>query len=260
MLLVLSPAKTLDYASEQVTPELTRPAFMKRSAELIDVLRKRSPADIASLMKISDPLADLNVQRYRDWSARPAARVTRPAVLAFNGDVYDGLQASSLTDNQLAYLQSHLRILSGLYGVLRPFDLMQPYRLEMGIRLDNSGGRDLYAFWGEAVTDALAEVLAGQRDRTLVNLASEEYFKVVRPARLQARIISPVFEDWRGGQYKIISFFAKRARGAMVRYAARHGLKKPEGLQQFDVDGYRFDASASTETVWRFRRRVAESG
>ena len=258
MLLVLSPAKTLDYDSPKTTPETSKPALMHRSAELIGQLQELSPAAVATLMKISDPLAELNVQRYQAWSSRPAARNTRPAVLAFNGDVYDGLQASSLTDIQLRYLQSHLRILSGLYGVLRPFDLMQPYRLEMGIRLDHSTGRDLYSFWGDNVTDLLAESLASQRDRTLVNLASEEYFKVVRPARLQARIVTPVFEDWKNGQYKVLSFFAKRARGAMTRYAAQHGLKKPEGLQRFAVDGYQFDAAASTDTLWRFRRRMAD--
>lgn len=258
MLLVLSPAKTLDYASPSTTDAHTRPAFMKRSAELIQILRTRSPAEIGSLMKISDPLAELNAQRYHDWSTRITARNAKQAVLAFDGDVYDGLQAPTLGAAQLAYLQDHLRILSGLYGVLRPLDLMQPYRLEMGTRLANPQGRDLYAFWGDSVTTALNAVLTTHRDRTLVNLASEEYFKVVRPALLKGRVVTPVFEDWKDGQYKVISFFAKRARGAMARHAALHAVKKPEQLQRFDADGYAFAPEASDETTWRFRRRTGK--
>ena len=259
MLIVLSPAKTLDYTSalpEALEALQTKPAFMKRSAELIAILRTLSPAELGSLMKISDPLAQLNAQRFHDWSARASAKNARAAALAFNGDVYDGLQAGAMTPGQHMYLQSHLRILSGLYGVLRPLDLMQPYRLEMGTRLPNDLGRDLYAFWGDRVTGALASALAGHRDQTLINLASEEYFKVVKPALLKAKVVSPVFEEWKGGQYKVVSFFAKRARGSMARYAALHGINKPELLKHFDLDGYRFDATASDTTTWRFRRRI----
>jgi cytoplasmic iron level regulating protein YaaA (DUF328/UPF0246 family) len=177
-------------------------------------------------------------------------------VLAFNGDVYEGLDAPSFTPKQLEYVQSHIRILSGLYGLLRPLDLMQPYRLEMGTRFANARGKDLYAFWGNIVTEALNEVLAAHKAKSLVNLASEEYFKVVKPKLLAAPVITPVFEDWKNGRYKVISFFAKRARGLMARYAAVKGINQPEKLKQFDVDGYAFDPSVSGEQTWVFRRRV----
>ena len=257
MLIVLSPAKTLDYTSPLVTALQTKPAFLKRSAELIGLLRRLSPAQLGTLMKISDPLAELNAQRYHDWSPRSTQKNARQAILAFDGDVYDGLQASSLTAPQLDYLQSHVRILSGLYGVLRPFDLMQAYRLEMGTRLENSVGRDLYAFWGDTVSKTLAKELDSVPHRSLINLASQEYFKVVKPALLGADVVTPVFEDWKNGQYKIISFFAKRARGAMARYAAVHNVRKPALLQRFDVDGYCFDADASDASTWRFRRKIS---
>ena len=258
MLIVLSPAKTLDYTSPVTTDVQTKPDFMKRSAQLIGILRGMSPAEIGSMMKISDPLAELNAQRYHDWSSRNAEKNSRQAVLAFNGDVYDGLQAPAMTARQLDYLQSHLRILSGLYGVLRPLDLMQAYRLEMGTRLPNAAGRDLYAFWGDTVTATLNKVIAAHRDHTLVNLASEEYFKVVKPSLLKAKVVTPVFEEWKGGQYKIISFFAKRARGAMARFAAVNAITKPAMLQDFEDDGYRFEAAVSDTTTWRFRRRIAD--
>lgn len=257
MLIVLSPAKTLDYSSAVTTEVHTRPAFMKHSAELIAILRGHSPAEVASLMKISDPLAQLNTQRYHDWSSRISRKNSRQAVLAFNGDVYDGLQAIRMDQSQLDYLQAHVRILSGLYGALRPLDLMQPYRLEMGTRLANDAGRDLYAFWGDRITGALADALSPHPDKTIVNLASQEYFRAVRPPLLRGTIVTPVFEDWKGGEFKVISFFAKRARGAMARYAALHGVKKAVQLQDFDADGYRFDAEASDATTWRFRRRDA---
>ena len=255
MLIVLSPAKTLDFTSAVTTETRTRPAFMQHAARLIALLRTQSPAQLATLMKISDPLAQLNAQRYNDWSSRNSRSNSRQAVLAFNGDVYDGLQAGSMTQSQLDYLQGHVRILSGLYGVLRPLDTMQPYRLEMGTRFSNDAGADLYAFWGADVTEALAEALTPHRDKTIVNLASQEYFRVVRPALLHGKVVTPVFEDWKNGEYKIISFFAKRARGAMARYAASHNIKKASQLQAFDTDGYAFDAKASDAVTWRFRRR-----
>jgi cytoplasmic iron level regulating protein YaaA (DUF328/UPF0246 family) len=300
MLIVLSPAKTLDYetpltiisamastyssdagfdrssnagtdtglnAGSRTTSKTasiagpdtgfnTKPVFAKHSAELIKVLRTLSPADIGSLMGISDPLAALNVERYASWSPRFTAKNSRPAVLAFNGDVYDGLDVTSLKPKQLHYLQEHVRILSGLYGVLRPLDLMQPYRLEMGTRLGNPRGKDLYAFWGDRVTRALGEVLSTQKTRVLVNLASEEYFKVVQPKLLEVPVVTPVFEDWKNGQYKIISFFAKRARGMMARHAALKGISNPEKLKAFSAGGYGFDATASTASRWVFRRRI----
>ena len=256
MLIVLSPAKTLDYVTPATTDKYTLPDFIDRSANLIGILRSMWPSQIASLMSISDALAALNVARYAEWSETFTSDNAKQAILAFNGDVYEGLDAASLTARQLDYAQSHIRILSGLYGVLRPLDLMQPYRLEMGTRLASSHGKDLYSFWGETVTDALNTVFAQQKGDVLVNLASEEYFKVVKPKLLDAEIITPVFEEWKGGQYKVISFYAKRARGLMARYAAVKGIRQPEKLKAFDAEGYTYDESASTESTWIFRRRV----
>lgn len=258
MLIVLSPAKSLDYDTPPTTDLHTKPDFIARSAELIDVLKEKSPAQISTLMGISDQLAALNVERYASWSRKFTIKNSKQAVLAFNGDVYEGLDAASLSTRQLDYVQTHVRILSGLYGALRPLDLMQPYRLEMGTKLPNPHGKDLYAFWGEDVTKALNSELAQHKSKVLVNLASEEYFKVVKPKVLDAKVISPVFEDWKGGKYKIISFYAKRARGLMARYAALKGINQPEKLKNFDIDGYAFDESVSSETSWVFRRRVAD--
>lgn len=256
MLIVLSPAKTLDYDTPAVTDTHTLPGFIPHSAELIDTLKILSPAQVGSLMNISDALAALNVARFAEWSRKFTKKNAKQAILAFNGDVYEGLDARSLNARQLDYAQSHIRILSGLYGMLRPLDLMQPYRLEMGTRLTNARGKDLYAFWGSRVTDAINETLVAEKSEALVNLASEEYFKVVKPKLLKAPVVTPVFEDWKGGRYKVISFHAKRARGLMARYAARKGIKRPERLKEFDAEGYAFDESASTESKWVFRRRL----
>jgi hypothetical protein len=215
------------------------------------------PAQIGSLMSISDSLAQLNVARYASWSKKFTPDNSRPAMLAFDGDVYEGLDARSLSARQLDWAQKHLRILSGLYGLLRPLDLMQPYRLEMGTRLATKRGKDLYAFWGDQITEALNESLTVAKAQALVNLASEEYFKSVKPAKLDRPVITPVFEEWKGGGYKIVSFFAKRARGLMARYAIENKLTKPEQLKDFDSEGYGFDAKASNESRWIFRRRAA---
>jgi cytoplasmic iron level regulating protein YaaA (DUF328/UPF0246 family) len=254
MLIVLSPAKSLDLDSPPTTKLSTIPDFIDRSRELIDVMQGYSPAQVGQLMDISDNLAMLNVARYATWTEDHAG--ARQAVMSFNGDVYDGLDARKLTPKQLDYVQGHVRILSGLYGLLRPLDRMHPYRLEMGTRLPNARGKDLYAFWGEAITDKLNELAAANGDKALVNLASEEYFRSVKPKLLDVPVITPVFEDWKGGKYKIISFFAKRARGMMARYAAAKAIKDPEKLKKFDVDGYAFDKSASDERSWVFRRKV----
>lgn len=258
MLIVLSPAKTLDYVSPLATTRHSVPDFIPRSAQLITLLRQLSPAAVGSLMKISDPLAQLNTERYAAWSKKFNFDNARQAVLAFNGDVYDGLDAGSLDEAQLEWAQAHVRILSGLYGVLRPLDLMQPYRLEMGTRLPNPQGKDLYAFWGARVTETLNTVLTEQKAKALVNLASEEYFKVVQADALVAPLITPVFEDWKGGKYKIISFFAKRARGMMARYVIDKKIRNPALLKRFDRDGYGFDAAASDVARWVFRRKIAE--
>jgi cytoplasmic iron level regulating protein YaaA (DUF328/UPF0246 family) len=254
MLIVLSPAKSLDLDTPPTTDRRTTPQFIDRAAELIRVLKDYSPAQVGALMSISDPLAVLNVTRYASW--HPDHSEARQAVMSFDGDVYTGLDARSLDARALDYVQDHVRILSGLYGVLRPLDQMHPYRLEMGTRLANPRGKDLYAFWGELVTGALNEALAANGATALVNLASEEYFKSVKPKLLDVPLVVPVFEDWKNGKYKIISFFAKRARGMMARYAAERGISDPQDLKGFDVDGYAFEESVSTEKEWVFRRRV----
>lgn len=256
MLFLLSPAKSLDYESPVGPHPHTPPLFVKQSRVLIDVLRDYSPQDIAELMDLSDKLATLNVARYAAWSSRATQKNARQAVLAFDGDVYDGLNARSLGGDDLEWMQEHVCILSGLYGVLRPLDLMQPYRLEMGSRLPNPEGKDLYAFWGSQIAQYLNKRLKAQAESLVVNLASQEYFKSVDLKKLKAPVIECVFQEYKAGQYKIISFMAKRARGLMVRYATEHRLDKPEQLRAFDVDGYRWDAKSSTPDRLVFRRKA----
>jgi cytoplasmic iron level regulating protein YaaA (DUF328/UPF0246 family) len=254
MLIVLSPAKSLDLATPSPTTEQTLPAFTRRAEQLIGVLRDLSPGQVGDLMHISDQLATLNVARYASWTLDHADGYQ--AAMAFNGDVYAGLDARSLQPQAIAFAQRHLRILSGLYGLLRPLDLIHPYRLEMGTKLATPGGKDLYAFWGETITQALNAELATTRSTALVNLASEEYFKSVKPKLLSAPVITPVFEDWKNGKYKIISFYAKRARGMMARFAIENGITDVDQLKNFDVDGYGFIAEGSTEKSWLFRRKI----
>lgn len=254
MLIVLSPAKSLDFETRPTTKLATTPDMLDRSSALIDVLRDYSPGQLAELMALSDSLAALNVARYATWSTGP--QDARQAIMAFNGDVYAGFDARSLKPKALGYAQQHVRILSGLYGVLRPFDLIHPHRLEMGSRLATPGAKDLYGFWGDAVTDRLNDAIAANGAEVLVNLASEEYFRSVKPKRLPVPVVSPVFEDWKNGKYKIISFFAKRARGMMARYAAEKGITDAEKLKKFKVDGYAFSKRDSTDTSWVFRRKL----
>lgn len=254
MLIVLSPAKSLDLDTPPTTHHATAPRFIDHAAELIGVLKPWSPAQVGALMSISDQLAVLNVTRYADW--HPDHGAARQAIMSFDGDVYTGFDVRTLHAAGLDYAQARVRILSGLYGLLRPLDGMHPYRLEMGTRLANPRGKDLYSFWGEAITAALNQDLAAAQAPALVNLASEEYFKSVKPKLLDAPVIVPVFEDWKNGKYKIISFYAKRVRGMMARYAALHGIVDPQQLKEFDVDGYAFAADVSTEKQWVFRRRV----
>lgn len=259
MIIVISPAKALDYETPIAVSTHTRPAFLDDSAALIEVLREKSPAEIADLMSLSDPLATLNVARYASWSRPFTPANARQALFAFNGDVYEGLDAKSLDEGDLAWAQDHLRILSGLYGVLRPLDLMQAYRLEMGTRLANPRGRNLYEFWGERISGELNRLLAREedagRDRVLVNLASEEYFKSVKPKKLDGRIVTPVFEDWKDGRYRVISFYAKRARGLMSRHAIRNRIDEVDALRDFAAEGYAFAAEASDADTLVFRRR-----
>lgn len=254
MLMVISPAKTLDYESPLATQRFTHPALLDESQKLIAVARQLSPAQIGSLMKISDKLAVLNAQRFNDWQPDFSAENARQAILAFKGDVYTGLQAETFSESDFDFAQQHLRMLSGLYGLLRPLDLMMPYRLEMGIRLENPAGKDLYSFWGDRLTLALNEALSQQGDKILINLASDEYFKAVKPKQLAGEIVKPVFLDEKNGKFKVISFYAKKARGLMSRYIIQHRLTRPEQLKEFDVDGYAFDAASSTEHELVFKR------
>jgi hypothetical protein len=255
MLMFLSPAKSLDYKTPPHVATHSQPAFLEQSATLIRQLRRLSPADIAHLMDLSDPLAALNFSRYADWCPPFTPDNAKQAVLAFDGDVYDGLAARHLSADDLDFAQQRVRILSGLYGMLKPLDLMQPYRLEMGTRFANEGGKDLYAFWGERLLDAINDELAAMTRPVAVNLASEEYFKAALGRKIKGELIQPVFEDWKNGRYKIISFYAKRARGLMTRYAVVNRLSEPEGLKDFDYDGYAFAPEASDEKSWVFRRR-----
>ncbi|WP_427183833.1 peroxide stress protein YaaA [Bordetella bronchialis] len=257
MLFLLSPAKKLDYDSPLGTDLHTQPLFVDHAAALIKVLKKKSAEDIAELMDLSPALAELNVRRYGAWKPKFTQENARPAILAFNGDVYEGLQAPTLTQPQLQWAQDHIAILSGLYGVLRPLDLMQPYRLEMGTRLETPRGKNLYEFWGADIAEYLNERLEGVKKPIVVNLASEEYFKSVDLKALKARVVQCVFQEWKNGAYKIISFSAKRARGLMARYAIQHKIATPEKLQAFDSEGYAYDASVSTADKLVFRRKQA---
>jgi len=255
MLIFLSPAKSLDYKTPPQVASFTQPAFLKQSETLIKQLRKLSPADIAKLMDLSDPLALLNFNRYADWKLPLTPENAKQAVLAFDGDVYDGLNAKTLAADDLDFAQQHVRILSGLYGILKPLDLMQPYRLEMGTKFANKAGKNLYEFWGERLLKAINAELGEMSRPVAVNLASEEYFKAAIGRKINGKLIQPVFEDWKNGQYKIISFYAKRARGLMTRYAVLNRLNDPEGLKDFDDDGYSFAPEVSEDTTWVFRRR-----
>ena len=254
MLMVISPAKTLDYDTPPVIEQSTQPRFVEHSVELIEVLREKSPQDIAKLMSLSDKLASLNVARYGSWERESTPQNAKQALLAFKGDVYTGLNAEDFSTDDFAFAQQHLRMLSGLYGLLRPLDLMQPYRLEMGTKLANPRGKDLYTFWGERISQWLNEDLQAQGDQVLLNLASQEYFGAVKPKALNARVIDTVFKDQKNGQYKIISFYAKKARGLMARYVIKERLQDPEGLKDFNLDGYRFDAASSSENQLVFLR------
>ncbi|MCU6376396.1 peroxide stress protein YaaA [Morganella morganii] len=254
MLLTISPAKTLDYDSPLATERHTQPALLAQSEALMETCRKLTPADISSLMHISDKLAGLNAARFEEWQPDFTPDNARQAILAFKGDVYTGMQAETFSEDDFDFAQQHLRMLSGLYGVLRPLDLMQPYRLEMGTKLANPRGKDLYTFWGDIITDNLNQALAAQGDNVLVNLASDEYFKAVNPKKLNAVIIKPVFLDEKNGKYKVISFYAKKARGLMSRFIIQNRLTQPSQLTEFNLDGYRFDESQSGERELVFTR------
>ena len=254
MLFLLSPAKSLDTSSPLADLPCTQPRWTDQAQLLIDQLRQQSGAQIAELMQLSPALAELNRARYAGWTARHHQRNARPALLTFNGDVYAGLQAHSLSPAELQWAQQHLAILSGLYGLLRPLDLLQPYRLEMGTRLATDRGQNLYQFWGNRIAAELNTQLSADSSPVLVNLASQEYFKAVDRKTLQARVLDCVFEDYKGGSYKIISFHAKRARGLMARYAITERIHSPHGLTQFNSEGYAYAPQVSSRERLVFRR------
>jgi cytoplasmic iron level regulating protein YaaA (DUF328/UPF0246 family) len=257
MLFLLSPAKALDYDTPAHVASHTQPLFTRQSAELIKVLKTQSPQQISSLMKLSDKLSGLNVARYEAWSPTFTANNSKQAALAFNGDVYEGLNAKTLSESDLQWAQAHVCILSGLYGVLRPLDWMQPYRLEMGTALATSHGKNLYQFWGSEISNYMNERAAADASPVVVNLASEEYFKVVDRKALKPRVVTCVFQELKAGQYKIISFMAKRARGLMVRYAIEKKLDSVKKLESFNLEGYDFSPDASEPDRLVFRRQTS---
>lgn len=253
MLMVISPAKTLDYESPLATETFTKPDFLEDACELIDQLKELEPHQVSNLMSISDKLGQLNAERFQSWHTPFSSKNARQAVLAFKGDVYTGLDAESFSEQDFSFAQKHLRMLSGLYGILKPLDLMQPYRLEMGTKLENKRGKDLYAFWGARLTQAINQLLKND-DEVLVNLASNEYFKSLKQKDLEGRLITPQFKDWKNGQYKIISFYAKKARGLMCRYAVLNRITDANKLKGFDLDGYYFSEDQSDTNNWVFLR------
>lgn len=255
MLVILSPSKTLDFETpapvEQFTQPVTQPEYLDQSQQLIDVLHEFSPQDIAQLMKVSDKIAALNAVRFDEWCRPFTAENAKPCVFAFKGDVYDGLEAESLTPKELEYAQSHLRILSGLYGLLKPLDLIQPYRLEMGTKLENPKGKNLYEYWGDVLLEALNAQLDGE---VLVNLASNEYSKAAKLKEISGSVITPVFKDEKNGQYKVISFYAKKARGAMAAYILKEQITSVEALKAFDWAGYTYSQAHSSPNEPTFIR------
>jgi cytoplasmic iron level regulating protein YaaA (DUF328/UPF0246 family) len=254
MLMVLSPAKTLDYETPPVISRYSQPEFLDHSQILMAQLRDLTPAQLAELMHLSDKLAGLNAARFGSWQPEFSPANAKQALLAFKGDVYTGLDAESFSEDDFTFAQQHLRMLSGLYGLLRPLDLMRPYRLEMGTKLNNVRGKDLYAFWGDHISQWLNQALQKQGDDVLLNLASQEYFSAVRPKVLNARIIDTEFKDLKNGQYKIISFYAKKARGLMARWVIQERLTDPQGLKDFQQQGYRYSAKDSSSDKLVFLR------
>ncbi|MGK0499206.1 MAG: cytoplasmic iron level regulating protein YaaA (DUF328/UPF0246 family) [Oceanicoccus sp.] len=254
MLMVISPAKTLDFETSAKTKQATTPDFLDQSQQLINELTGLSPADVSRLMGISDKLGTLNFDRFQSWQPPFDADNAKQAVLAFKGDVYTGLDAESFSSKDYKFAQKHLRILSGLYGLLRPLDYIQPYRLEMGTKFANQGGANLYQFWGDQLTTAINAQLKKNKSQLLVNLASNEYFKALQTKDINADIITPVFKDLKNGKYKIISFYAKKARGLMSAYVIKNQINDAEDLKSFDRDSYRYNAAMSSARDWVFTR------
>mgnify|MGYP000079215613 CR=1 FL=1 len=254
MLVCISPAKKLDW-SEAQRSDVTTPDFSADALKLAKTARDLSAPQLQKLMSISENLARLNYERFVAFSDKPADEALRPAALAFAGDTYQGLEAASFSEDDMRWAQDHLRILSGLYGLLRPLDLIQPYRLEMGTKVKNANGKDLYDYWGSCIAESIEHEMSSHRSKTLINLASNEYFKSVQPKRFQLPVITPVFKDFSGGTYKVLSFFAKKARGSMTSFIVKNRISKPEDIKSFDVDGYVFNPAFSTEDQWVFTRK-----
>ncbi|MDH5184397.1 MAG: peroxide stress protein YaaA [Gammaproteobacteria bacterium] len=255
MLLVISPAKTLDYETKPKTKTFSMPDFLPDSQQLINRARKYSVLDIMELMAVSKKIAELNFERFEAWHTPFTQDNAKQAVLAFKGDVYTGLDAETFTASDFSFAQKHLRILSGLYGLLRPLDLMQAYRLEMGRKIDTDRGKNLYEFWGSIITDGLNQQLKKLKSDTLVNLASNEYFKSVKPKQLHGKIITPEFKDYKNGEYKMMGVYAKKARGQLSRYVIQNKIIEPEAMKDFNIDGYKFNKKMSSDLKWVFARK-----
>jgi hypothetical protein len=254
MIVVISPAKKLDYDAAAVTDQFSQPRMLEDAGQLIEQLQPLAPHDVSALMHISDKLGSLNYDRFQSWSQPFNSDNAKQALLAFRGDVYAGIDADSFSAADFSFAQQHLRMLSGLYGLLRPLDLMQAYRLEMGTRFANNRGKNLYEFWGEKITDALNQDFAYEGSQILINLASTEYFKSVKPKQLKADIITPVFKERKGDDYKVVGIYAKKARGLMSRFIIQQQLAEPEQIKSFDADGYAYNQALSTDKQWVFTR------
>lgn len=259
MLTLLSPAKTLDFETPAITEKTSQPAFLEQSADLVDVLKQFSPDELGKLMKLSPKLSQLNIERFQQWTLPFTKENAKAAVLAFKGDVYTGLDAESLTEENLEFAQQHVRILSGLYGLLKPLDLIQAYRLEMGTKLENPKGKNLYQYWGDTLTQAVNHEVEESGSNIIINLASNEYFSAINTKLLKAELVTPVFKDEKNGQYKIISFYAKKARGLMTRWILENKLNSSDKLVDFDVAGYRFSEEDSKKNNPVFKRAEKDS-
>lgn len=254
MIMILSPAKTLNMDKSNISKQHTRPIFIEEATELIDELKNYSPPEMEGLLKINEELAEVNFMRHAMWKKEHELSNSKQAILSYHGAVYQGLRAEIFDEGQLGYAQQHVRILSALYGVLKPLDLIQPYRLEMGLKLQNSKGKDLYCFWKDKITEYLNEDIAKQSEKTLVNLASNEYSSAINKVHFQGDIITPVFKEYKQGVYKNVTIYAKRARGLMTRYAIENCIDNPEELKDFEEEGYQYCENFSTEKEWVFIR------
>jgi len=254
MLIILSPSKTLDFSFQPKTQHYTQPQFLKESEQLVKILKKYSPKDLQELMHINFKLADLNVKRFFDWRLPFTPENAKQAMLAFKGEVYNGLKADEFDENDLLAAQNNLLILSGLYGVLRPLDLILPYRLEMGTKLSNPKGADLYHFWGNKITKNVNLAIGQNHHQFLINLASAEYFSILDAAKIKSKIITPSFKDFSNGEYRFLTVYGKKARGAMARFIINNRLEDVEALKLFDEDGYNFNHQLSIENEWVFTR------